>query len=74
METSPAVKLSLERKLMELQQHHQLNLSQKEEDGGDNNKKEENSTEAHMAHLVVQAAVLSAVALKKSPIPGKVNA
>ncbi len=72
MESDPNVKASLERKLIEVKERHQLELvslddlikePEEEEDGT-------RPMRAQLSNLVVNAAVLSAIALKKSPIPG----
>lgn len=77
MESDPSVKSALEQKIVELKERNQLNLislndlinKQKEEEDDD----QEAATRpirAQISNLVINAAVLSAVALKKSPIPG----
>lgn len=75
MESDSSVKSALERKLVELKERHQLSLislndllgPEEEEDDDDQSR----PIRTQIANLVINAAVLSAVALKKSPIPGK---
>ncbi|KAI8365143.1 hypothetical protein BD560DRAFT_372812 [Blakeslea trispora] len=69
LEASPTVKSSLERKLIEIQERHQLNLSTQQQ----LEEKADDPAQTQMAHLVVQAAILGAIALKKSPIPDAVT-
>jgi hypothetical protein len=78
VESDPSVKASLERKLIELKERHQLNLlslkdllSEKKEEEEEEEKDGSKPIRSQISNLVINAAVLSAVALKKSPIPGK---
>lgn len=72
MESDPSVKSALERKLVELKERHQLSLVSlndllgPEEEDND----ESRPIRTQISNLVINAAILSAVALKKSPIPG----
>lgn len=75
VESDPTVKAALERKLIEIKERHQLSLVSlddiiKEPEQQDEEEKN-NPLRAQISNLVINAAVLSAVALKKSPIPGK---
>lgn len=77
MESDPSVKSALERKMVELKDRHQMNLislndlinNQEDEENGDE-KATGKPIRSQLSNLVINAAVLSAVALKKSPIPG----
>jgi hypothetical protein len=75
VESDPSVKASLEKKLIEIKERHQLNLvslddlmkeTEQEEEDSDGNR----PIRSQISNLVINAAVLSAIALKKSPIPG----
>lgn len=74
MESDPSVKSALERKLVELKERHKLSLislndllgPEEEQDDDDQSR----PIRTQISNLVINAAVLSAVALKKSPIPG----
>ncbi|KAI9245624.1 hypothetical protein EDC94DRAFT_628287 [Helicostylum pulchrum] len=72
LESDPTVKESLEKKLVELKERHKLSLvslndllpeEEEDEDG------QSRPIRAQISNLVINAAVLSAIALKKSPIP-----
>lgn len=71
LESDPSVKASLERKLIEMKERHQLNLVSlddliKEPEPEDDDSR---PIRSQISNLVINAAVLSAIALKKSPIP-----
>ncbi|KAI8098432.1 uncharacterized protein B0P05DRAFT_521905 [Gilbertella persicaria] len=71
LESDPIVKTSLERKLVELNKRHQLSPVSVDDDEEEEEEKEEEgkSVRTQISNLVINATVLSAVALKKSPIP-----
>lgn len=74
------MKSALEKKITEMKATHQLNLaSAKELLDEESSNAEMPATEgepmrSQLSNLVINAAVLSAVALKKSPIPGNLRA
>lgn len=59
--------MALERKLMLLKEAHQLEIKEVEKE------EQEKPIRRQFSDLVINAAILGAVALKKSPIPGKRN-
>ncbi|KAI7887995.1 uncharacterized protein EV154DRAFT_426492 [Mucor mucedo] len=77
LESDPSVKSALERKLVELKERHQLSLislndllgPEEEQDDDDQSR----PIRTQISNLVINAAVLSAVALKKSPIPDAIS-
>ncbi|CAO3655072.1 unnamed protein product [Mucor hiemalis] len=73
LESDPTVKAALERKLIEIKERHQLSLVSLDDIIKDPEQQDEeeknNPLRAQISNLVINAAVLSAVALKKSPIP-----
>jgi hypothetical protein len=78
VESDPSVKSALERKMVELKERHQLNLVSlndliKEEEENGDQETASKPIRAQLSNLVINAAVLSAIALKKSPIPGMVT-
>lgn len=74
MDYDPCIRVTLERKLIELKDRYQFNLvsiqdllnEQEQED----DMKKNHPIRSQLSDLVIQAAVVGAVALKKSPIPG----
>ncbi|GAN03691.1 hypothetical protein MAM1_0046c03146 [Mucor ambiguus] len=74
------VKSALEKKITEMKITHQLNISSAEEllDGEQSNREKSTSEgepmRSQLSNLVINAAVMSAVVLKKSPIPDAVSA
>lgn len=70
VDADPTIKSNLESKLLEFKQKNGLVLQ--EEHTGKKKLTEEEQNEAlrGLSNLIIHAAVLSAVALKKSPIPG----
>lgn len=70
------VKSALEKKITEMKNTHQLNISSAEELLDEEQANVEKSASegepirSQLSNLVINAAVMSAVALKKSPIPG----
>lgn len=77
MESDPTVKSSLQKKLVELKERHQLNLvslndllENREEPETHDQNEATRPIRSQISNLVINAAVLSAIALKKSPIPG----
>lgn len=69
-----SIKSALERKLVELKERHSLSLiSLNDLIPEEPEEEEEKPLSAQISNLVINAAVLSAVALKKSPIPDAVS-
>jgi hypothetical protein len=70
VDSDPSIKSNLESKLLEFKRRNDLVLH--EEDNTKKKLTEQGQNEAlgGLSNLVIHAAVLSAVALKKSPIPG----
>ncbi|KAG1439846.1 hypothetical protein G6F56_012148 [Rhizopus delemar] len=63
LDSDPCAKLALERKLMLLKEAHQLEIKEVEKE------EQEKPIRRQFSDLVINAAILGAVALKKSPIP-----
>jgi hypothetical protein len=70
VESDPSIKLTFERKLNELKENYQLNLVDSSVPLVDEQEKD-TPIRQQLSNLVIHAAILGAVALKKSPIPGK---
>ncbi|KAK4521032.1 uncharacterized protein ATC70_004021 [Mucor velutinosus] len=75
------VKSALEKKITEMKVTHQLNIASAEEllddekkSKGEKSTSEDEPMRSQLSNLVINAAVMSAVALKKSPIPDAVSA
>lgn len=71
MESDPNAKLALEKKIREIQQVHQLDLNSDMIQEQEEQEDEDKPIRKQLSNLIINAAVLGAVALKKSPIPGK---
>ncbi|KAL9552002.1 hypothetical protein MBANPS3_003998 [Mucor bainieri] len=73
------VKSALEKKIAEMKTTHQLNIASAEElldekkSNGEKSSSENDTMRSQFSNLVINAAVMSAVALKKSPIPDAVS-
>lgn len=74
MESDPSVRATLEHKLSDMKERHRLDITSLQNPiGKDKNEKSEpcaNSVRSQISEFFVGAAVQSAIALKKSPIPG----
>ncbi|KAI9259069.1 hypothetical protein BY458DRAFT_517673 [Sporodiniella umbellata] len=74
LESDPNAKLALERKLVLLKQAHQLELKEPQKEPEESAQpSSEKPMRSQFSDLVIHAAVLGAVALKKSPIPDAVS-
>ncbi|KAL0581943.1 hypothetical protein ABG067_008379, partial [Albugo candida] len=70
--SDPAIKVALENKLTEFKEKNGLVLKQEDDNNTTKKKlteKEQDEALGGLSHLIIQAAVLSAIALKKSAIP-----
>ncbi|KAG1047488.1 hypothetical protein G6F46_008125 [Rhizopus delemar] len=72
LESDPSIKLTFERKLNELKENYQLNLVDSSVPLVDEQEKD-TPIRRQLSNLVIHAAILGAVALKKSPIPDAVS-
>ncbi|KAI8886139.1 hypothetical protein K501DRAFT_244641 [Backusella circina FSU 941] len=77
LESDPSVRVTLEQKLSDIREHHQLdiaslqNLFGKKSEG--NSEPYVDSFRSQVSEFFVSAAVQSAIALKKSPIPDTIS-
>ncbi|CEG65207.1 hypothetical protein RMATCC62417_02038 [Rhizopus microsporus] len=73
LESDPNAKLALEKKIREIQQVHQLDLNSDMIQEQEEQEDEDKPIRKQLSNLIINAAVLGAVALKKNAVSGVVN-